>query len=183
VINYDRVKQAFDEYPMCVGALSKRLDGSPTGHSHAVCAVGALLVSAGAATPAELEGAGTDAAIQKHAKLLKATYGFDSLKQVHALVAVNDRADISDDVVERMQLLHEEFQRRLGRARGNDRRHKAAVRWFERKHTELRLEVGADVYDALVRHLDRLRALGEAKQGRQVARGECPACVAGDAAP
>jgi hypothetical protein len=91
-INHDRVQQAFERYPMCEGDLAVEAPRWGKGVRHAVCAVGALIVDTGAATPEDLVHENTDLAIDRYWPQLRATYGFRTKRQLHAYVDVNDEA-------------------------------------------------------------------------------------------
>lgn len=89
-MNYARINQAFQRHPMCHGALAEAIG---EGERYAVCAVGALIIDTGAATPSQLENMETNEAIKKYFPELRKTYGFRSHQQVRGFVYVNDQTN------------------------------------------------------------------------------------------
>ncbi len=91
MLNHKRIAEAFQKYPMCAHSLSELVDtGDVTVETHAVCAVGALLVNCGAETTQSLLDADTENMLTKHHRTLKKEYGFKTIKEIKEYITVND---------------------------------------------------------------------------------------------
>jgi hypothetical protein len=181
--NYARIARAFRRYPMCLGVLADASRLQP-----AVCAVGALIVDTGAATPAELDGVDTSVAIDQYWPELRKTYGFTDEDDLHQFVDVNDVNEDFDDsppvtnedlkykalLQERRQLTDVEYYDRLRRY-GDGADPKEVEAWYQHELDELDLEESEWVRARLLAFTGKLA-------GTRLSR-QIPACAFPDPDP